>query len=200
MIDPQDTAKPKPKRKETATETRHDSVDQLEDVGFALPGMEFAQFDAPYCDTLPEMGGYRREEHPSYSSFASYPFQTEADPEASEPKQANAEAPKKGKKVKAETLQSLRAEIAEKQKRLDEFLRAIQDLQSKEKALLEEQATRKNVLIGAVIQNQIKAGKLDQNWLMQMLNRELTRKGDRELFDLEPLPPAASKKQGFEVG
>lgn len=54
--------------------------------------------------------------------------------------------------------------------------------------------TRRKVLVGAAVLNQVSQGKLTQEWLMQLLDEELTRECDRKIFEL-PEGGTASKDQ-----
>ncbi len=53
--------------------------------------------------------------------------------------------------------------------------------------------TRRKVLVGAAILNQVKQGKLTQEWLDQVLEVELSRECDLKVFGL-PKTPASSEE------
>lgn len=61
----------------------------------------------------------------------------------------------------------------------------IQQLKSQEKSRERKKDTRRKILIGGAILASIKNGKLTEQWLMELLDKALAKKQDRDLFNLD---------------
>ena len=85
-----------------------------------------------------------------------------------------------GKLTRLEKLKQKRKQIAEQ----------IRGLESKESKKQQKLETRRKILVGAAVLNQVKQGKLEQSWLDGILNIELTRDCDRQVFDLPKQKPS----------
>jgi large subunit ribosomal protein L7/L12 len=81
-----------------------------------------------------------------------------------------------------ETLQERLAQLKLRQQRLEARKRS-RDAQRERKA-----ETRRKFLVGGVVLDKVRNGEFDQAELRAWLDRELTRKDDRALFDLPPGP------------
>lgn len=103
----------------------------------------------------------------------------------------------------AEPPESEQPAVKQPQKRLEKLLEERQKLDERIKKVLEKEAnekrqreTRQKILIGAVIQKQITKGTLTQDWLLEVLDAELTLERDRKLFHLPPLPETMAPTKG----
>ncbi len=81
-----------------------------------------------------------------------------------------------------ETLQERLVQLKLRQHRLEARRRA-RDAQRERKA-----ETRRKFLVGGVVLDRVRSGEFDQAELRAWLDRTLTRKDDRALFDLPPGP------------
>lgn len=72
-----------------------------------------------------------------------------------------------------------------KKARVEKILNQIEARQSTNKRTIE---TRKKILLGAMLQEWARTGKIDQAMIDQGLDRYLVGKRDRELFGLESQP------------
>lgn len=77
-----------------------------------------------------------------------------------------------------------RLEKLEQQKR--DIERKINEIKAKQNAAERKLETRKKVLLGALIMQQINDGKISQNDILAQLNDFLIRDADRQLFGLSP--------------
>jgi len=75
--------------------------------------------------------------------------------------------------------------IIKKKARVEKILNQIEARQSTNKRTIE---TRKKILLGAMLQEWARTGKIDQAMIDQGLDRYLVGKRDRELFGLESQP------------
>ncbi len=75
--------------------------------------------------------------------------------------------------------------LEQKKKQVDAKL---QQERSKEAQKTRKTQTRKKILIGSVIMNQVKQGKLSQDWLDRILDLGLTKNCDRRVFGLPEHP------------
>lgn len=69
--------------------------------------------------------------------------------------------------------------------RKEETIAAIRHEQAKAAAKQRKLETRRKVLVGAVILQQVQQGTLTQEWLDQLLQVGLTRARDRKVFGLD---------------
>ena len=75
-----------------------------------------------------------------------------------------------------------RTEVNAKRKRMAEkIINQIESRQSTNKRAIE---TRKKILLGAMLQEWVRTGEIEQSMLDQGLDRYLVRKRDRELFGI----------------
>jgi hypothetical protein len=77
--------------------------------------------------------------------------------------------------------EKLRSINNKKKARVEKILNQIEARQSTNKRTIE---TRKKILLGAMLQDWLVSGQIDQATIDQGLNRYLTKKQDRELFGL----------------
>ncbi|MDB6084269.1 MAG: hypothetical protein JWN43_2150 [Gammaproteobacteria bacterium] len=80
------------------------------------------------------------------------------------------------------TLEERLKQLKLRQQRTDARKRAL-DVQRERKA-----DTRRRFLVGAVVMAKVREGEMDSSRLSEWLDRALTRKDDRALFDLPPAP------------
>jgi hypothetical protein len=71
--------------------------------------------------------------------------------------------------------------LAEQEAVLAAKLKSTREERLREEARL---ASRRAELVGKVVLKQVKEGKLEANWLRELLGENLSRKADRALFDL----------------
>jgi hypothetical protein len=78
-------------------------------------------------------------------------------------------------------LQDRLTQLKLRQQRADTRKRAL-EVQRERKA-----ETRRNILVGALVQSKVRDGEMDANLLRTWLEAALSRPADRALFDLPPL-------------
>ena len=82
----------------------------------------------------------------------------------------------------------LDARIAGIEEQLKQLRLRRQRLQARQSAIASRQqrreATRRKILVGAIVLTKVERGEIDREALHAWLLAELTRPGDRELFDL----------------
>jgi hypothetical protein len=69
-----------------------------------------------------------------------------------------------------------------------------QRIKAKQNAQNRKDDTRRKILLGAVILKKVESGEWPRERMISLLDDQLTKKGDRSLFDLLPLPEIKEEK------
>jgi septal ring factor EnvC (AmiA/AmiB activator) len=61
----------------------------------------------------------------------------------------------------------------------------IEKLESQIKSRQSKEETRRKILVGAALLSAVQAGEIEREFLASLIDRKITRKGDRELFGID---------------
>lgn len=81
------------------------------------------------------------------------------------------------------------ADIAKMKEQLEKMKARIKAAESREAKKRRAEDTRRKILVGAIILEEMHSSEEGFNFYMKRLNRKLTRPQDRALFGLKPEPP-----------
>lgn len=76
------------------------------------------------------------------------------------------------------------ADVEKMKERRDKLTAQIKRQQAREKERQRKQDTRRKILIGSITQKMIERGEIQEETLYRYADKMLTRKNDRELFNL----------------
>ena len=107
------------------------------------------------------------------------------------------------KRTKAQIVEDLKHELAEQQKKRDEYSAKLKEkiklAKGRENELLRKAETRRKVLLGAMLKDRIEKDKTSKSQVVDWLDNYLIRDDDRALFELAPIDKTVTAEKGNDI-